>query len=408
MQGVDRPCNQGLLRTRSDPKWYKSTMSRSQDNAGLLDSARRIVVKLGTNLVMRDELSIDTGLIESVADQITRLRSSGKEVLVVSSGAVGIGAGRLGLGSVPGGLSQMQACAAIGQADLMSAWRSALSRHGIDVAQLLISQHTFTNRRSYLNLRATLEQLGAFGVVPIINENDPVATDELHDESDVFSDNDVLSALIMSKLDADLLVLMTTVPGLYSGAMAADGTRQIYQDIHEITAEHEHAASGPSPLGRGGMHTKLRAASIAMDCGGMAVIVDGRQPQVLPRLLGGDVLGTLFLPRRTLSSRRRWILHAAQPAGLIRINDGASQALLRRKASLLPVGIIDITGSFQAGDVARVVAEDGSEIARGVVNYGADEARGLLQEQVAGTEQRGRYDPIMTRDDIVLISEQPT
>jgi len=266
--------------------------------------ARRIVIKVGTNVVMRDDGRLALSQLYGIAESVARLRQQGRDVLIVSSGAVGLGMERIGLSRRPTELPQIQACAAIGQSRLMAIYDDAFDKLGCRTAQVLLTEDDFRDLARYSNLRSTLVSLLALGVIPVINENDTVSTAELDHPADsaererVFGDNDKLSALVMTHIDADLLLLLSDVDGLYTAAPGSDGA-ELLSHVPGITEQVLSFAQGKNGLGRGGMATKLGAARIATESGGMAVIANGRLPQVIERVCAGEVVGTLFLPRGT-------------------------------------------------------------------------------------------------------------
>lgn len=340
-------------------------------------AARRVVVKLGTRVITHDDGSLALGRLFGVVEAAARLRKAGVEVLVVSSGAVGLGREALGLdGDLL--LADRQACAAVGQSRLMQLWSDGFGRYGLVAAQLLLTQSDFDDRVRYLNLRSTLEALLGREAVPIINENDAVATDELAFALDggrpVFGDNDQLSALVANKLDADLLVLLTDVEGVY------DRDPRTHADavlLHTME-DSEAVAAGPSAsgAGRGGMGTKLSAARSAAQAGCHAIIASGRRPGTLEAVLGGEAVGTWF-PAEPSSqdARRRWIALAAAPRGVLHLDAGAVRAIRDRGASLLAVGVSRVEGDFDAGDVVELRDPDGDAVGRGMVWCDADAAR---------------------------------
>jgi glutamate 5-kinase len=264
--------------------------------------ARRIVIKVGTNVVMRDDGRLALSQLYGLAESVARLRQRGSDVLMVSSGAVGLGMERIGLGARPTELSQIQACAAIGQSRLMAIYDDAFDKLGCRTAQVLLTEDDFRDAVRYANLRATLVSLLALGVIPVINENDTVSTAELDHPADsperqrVFGDNDKLSALVMTHIDADLLVLLSDVDGLYNAEPGSDGA-ELVPEVASVTDEILRYAHGKNGRGRGGMASKLEAVSLATEAGGMAVIANGRLPNVIERVCAGEVVGTLFLPR---------------------------------------------------------------------------------------------------------------
>ncbi|MBI4859901.1 MAG: glutamate 5-kinase [Candidatus Riflebacteria bacterium] len=362
---------------------------------------------------MRDDGGVALGRIYGLMEAVGNLKKQGREVMLVSSGAVGLGVQRLALSERPKQVAYKQACAAIGQGRLMAMYEQGFAQLGIVVSQVLLTEDDFASRRRYLNLRATLGRLIELGVVPIINENDTVSTMELETPVDgvpsrphVFGDNDKLSALVMSKVDADLLVLLSDVDGLHTANPARNVGAVRLGTVARITPEIERCAEGASAGGRGGMKTKLEAARIATTAGGVAVIANGRTPGVLDRLFAGEDLGTVFLPQGHWTSKKRWIAFASTVGGTVRVNDGARQALVERKASLLPAGVIQLEGTFQRGDVVSIADKDGVEFARGIVNYSSEDAAkvmGLHSDQFEGRLSAKNRDALITRDNIVLL-----
>lgn len=362
---------------------------------------------------MRDDGGVALGRIYSLIESIANLQKAGKEVMLVSSGAVGLGAQRLMLNSKPKTLNLKQACAAIGQSRLMAIYEQGFEKLGLVTAQVLLTEDDFTNRRRYLNLRATLGKLIELGVVPIINENDTVSTLELETmdsgkRKPIFGDNDKLSALVMSKVDADLLIILSDVDGLYNANPSRVTSAKLLSTVEEITPEIEQYAEGSGTRGRGGMKTKLEAARIATNSGGIALIASGRSPAVLERIFAGEEIGTVFLPAKTLSSKKRWIAYASLVSGTLRVNEGAERALIEQKASLLFAGITALEGEFERQDVVSICGCDGREIARGITNYSSEEAArliGLHSDQIERIVKNKNYDALITRDNIVLMND---
>jgi len=310
--------------------------------------ARRVVIKIGTSCLTRNG-TIDTGYVQDVCRQIAEMQGE-RTPLIVTSGAIGMGAGEIGISERITSITLRQACAAIGQPVLMQQYRTAFAAHRIKVAQVLLTADVLARRASYLNLRNSVESLLDIGVIPIFNENDCVATDEI---GSAFGDNDTLSAYIASKVDADLLLMLSDIDALYdrdprrySGAKPIATVSEITQDIVE------HAGETGSTFGTGGMATKIRAVEIARKAGCQVVLADGRAEDVVKRIIAGEEMGTLFLAEARLSNRQRWILNS-RPAGRIAVDDGAMKALLAHK-SLLPSGVVAVEGIFRAGDVVLV------------------------------------------------------
>ena len=371
------------------------------DPARLLREARRVVVKIGSALLVDDESGgIRRKWLDGLTDDVAMLRARGAEVLVVSSGAIAVGRRHLGLVKRTLRLEEKQAAAATGQIRLAHAWQDALARHGITVAQILLTPDDTEARRRHLNARATIAQLLRLGAVPVINENDSVATEEIR-----FGDNDRLAARVAQMVSADTLVLLSDIDGLYTAdpRKRADAAR--IPVVTEVTAEIE-AMGGEAATGysSGGMVTKLAAAKIALAAGCRMAIAFGKKPRPLQALDEGAP-ATWFLPSATpLSARKRWIAGHVAPAGTIRIDDGAVAALGRGK-SLLPAGVTGVEGSFERGDLVRVAGPDGREVARGLSAYGAAEMARIAgrrsAEIAAALGYRGR-DEIIHRDDLVM------
>lgn len=391
-------------------------------STAILRGARRIVVKLGTSTVTEESGSLCLARVQPIVREIAALIEGGRQVILVSSGAVGLGRGWLGLH--PARLKDIvtkQACAAAGQSLLMEAYKELFAGHGRKVAQVLLTEEDFSNWQRYSNLRRTMEKLLGFGVLPIVNENDTVSTAELETvgeprRSVAFSDNDRLAALVMSGLDADVLVLLTNVPGLLrppnasQGGTAAHSGAPVIPLVHAITPELRTLAAGPSGGGRGGMRTKLEGAEIAMNCGGAAVIADGRAPDTLPRIFAGENAGTVFLPAQRIRGKRRWLAYAACVRGRIVVDAGAHRAIAHRKASLLASGVVRVEKPFGAMDVVSIVDPEGREFARGVANCASHDAavrgdRAAAKSRGNGSRSKGAVNSVLfTRDNIVLLA----
>jgi len=377
----------------------------------LLRAARRVVVKVGTAIVTGDEGEFCAERMAPIARSIAALMKDGRQVVMVSSGAVGLGRGWLGLHrSRLEDLVTRQACAAIGQSLLMDAYKNLFSAWDVKIAQVLLTEGDFTNWRRYSNLRHTMEKLAGFGVLPIVNENDTVSTAELESEvagsrAPAFSDNDRLAALVMSGLEADALVLLTNVDGLLRQERA-DALGEVIPLVEEITPELKALAAGRSATGRGGMRTKLEAADIAMNCGGAAVIANGQAPGTLDRIFAGEAVGTAFLPSKRMRGKRRWIAYAADVRGRVVVDAGAHRAITQGKASLLASGVVRVESHFAPLDVVSIVDGHGHEFARGIANIASEEAAesswGKKNAQGGGRDG-GRSRVLVTRDNIVLM-----
>ena len=365
-----------------------------------LAGSRRLVVKLGTNVIMRADGLPALGRLYGILESVATLRLQGKEVLLVSSGAIGLGAQQLGLDHAPRLLAGKQACAAVGQGRLMALYQEGFARLGLVAAQVLLTEYDFSNRQRYLNLRATLDHLLKLGVVPVINENDTVSTVELEAPAGfrttpVFGDNDKLSALVASGVEADTLLILSDVAGLYTGNPHKDPQARLIPRVAELTAEIEACADGQSSRGRGGMASKLAAVRVATRAGTRVLIADGSRPGVLDLVFAGQEVGTLFEPGKRLKGRKRWIAHAGQLSGRIRVNPGAREALQAGRVSLLAAGVVALEGDFERDDVVAIADQDGRDFARGIATMGRAEA---------GLEPNGRV--LVSRDTFVLLESK--
>jgi glutamate 5-kinase len=374
--------------------------------------SRRLVVKLGSNLFFNDSSVIALGRIFSFIEDIAAARVAGRQIIIVSSGAVALGADALKIKSANASLAQKQALAAIGQSRLMNLYEQGFAKYGLMAAQILLTEEDFSSRKRYLNLRHTLTTLLDMGVIPIINENDTVSTTELEltDRSPSFGDNDKLSALVMSKLEATVLILLSDVDGLFTDNPRENPQAEFIPEVQEITADVEALAGRKSTRGRGGMATKLQAARIAMNSGGMAIIANGLKLGILGRVLSGEEEGTLFVGKAgSLSEKRRWIAFASSVSGRIYINEGAMDAITKKNASLLYAGVTRIEKDFEHGDVVSIIGPDGHEIARGIVNYSSADASKLIgkhSDDIARLATSKNYDAFITRNNIAFLTDQ--
>jgi glutamate 5-kinase len=345
----------------------------------LLENATRIVVKLGTGVLTDSRKQPDAGQMQQLASQIAEQRKAGKEMVIVSSGAVGAGMGVLGYDKRPVDLAELQACAAVGQSRLMASYEKLFDAFGLSVAQILLTHEDLEHHERHLNARNTLVTLLRHGVIPIINENDVVSSTELR-----FGDNDKLSALVASLLPADLLVILTTVDGLLQDFGKANPTT--ISRVERIDAKLEQIARGTdSETAVGGMASKIQAAKIVVRSGIPLVIASGRKKQALARVLAGQEEGTLFVPQTSrLQSRKRWIAFFHHPKGAIYVDAGARRALRENGKSLLPPGITRCEGDFDPGEVVRICDLDGTEFARGIAGFGSADiqARGLKRVEI--------------------------
>lgn len=368
------------------------------DRLQQLQSVRHVVIKLGTQLLSAPTEPLDIAYLARVAEQVGELRRKGIRVTIVSSGAVGAGMRLLRLPRRPKDLAQLQAVAAVGQRRLMDAWADAFEPAGLPVAQILLTREDIDNRTRFLNLRNTVHAIHAFNAVPIINENDTISTDEL--VKITFGDNDILAALVCQALRADLLVLMTVVDGILD---AAGNPVRFISKIEDAT---RLLRSEKTALGKGGMSSKLEAARIVTTAGEAMIVADGRAANLLPRLLAGEELGTLFAASRDRrSGRSRWIT-SARVAGTIVIDDGAVEALTKKNRSLLPAGVVDVSGEFDRGDVVAVTDRGGRVVARGLSNYSSADAhrvRGKKTSELRGILGERAYDEVVHRDNLVIL-----
>jgi glutamate 5-kinase len=363
---------------------------------------RRVVVKVGSNLIADPATGPDPARIEPLAAEVAHLMAGGVEVALVTSGAIAAGSARLGLGARPRSIPEKQAAAAVGQAALMWHYEQACATHGVRVAQVLLTQEDVSHRERYLNARNTLMTLLGFKVLPVINENDTVAVEEIK-----VGDNDNLAALVAALIDADLLVLLSDIDGLYTGDPRHDPAARRIARVETITPEMETQAGVGGPVGTGGMVTKLQAAQKAMAAGIPMVIADGRRPGVLAAVLGGDAVGTYFAPRADrLAARKRWIAFAIPVQGMLQVDAGARRALVEGGKSLLPSGVVKVEGEFAAGDAVGLCDPDGREFARGLVNYDAREVTLLRGAKTGDIERLLGYrvlDEVIHRDNLVIL-----
>ena len=368
----------------------------------LFKQTRRIVVKIGTSVLLKADHAIDRHWVDDLSRQVATLIRGKRQVVLVTSGAIACGVSLLKLKRRPSSLPEEQAAAALGQAKLMTFYDEAFQKYRLKSAQLLLTQADLLDQRRCLNARNTLRALLEVGAVPIVNENDTVATDEIR-----FGDNDRLSSLVASLFEADLLILLSDVEGFYLH-FAKEAPERLDQ-VEAITPEMEqHVSDRKGPLSRGGMASKLLSAKIATQAGISVVIANGRTTDVLLRILEGEEgLGTLFIPKKKrLGFRRSWIAFQAPSTGRLVVDEGAKQALVHQGKSLLPSGIKRLEGKFQAGEVAAIVDESGVEFARGLTNYGSEEIgkiRGQRSDRIEAILGYKTYDEIIHRDNMVVL-----
>ncbi|GMV48687.1 glutamate 5-kinase [Nitrospirales bacterium NOB] len=369
----------------------------------LLRQARRIVIKIGSSLVASREQGLSAERIERLAGEIAEVRAQGREVLVVSSGAVVSGIKKLALREYPKSLPIKQAAAAVGQSHLMWAYEKAFERLHLGVAQILLTHGDLADRRRFLNARHTLTTLIKFGVVPIINENDTVAVEEIR-----VGDNDTLAAQVAHLVDADLLVILSDVDGLFTADPRKDPTATLIPLIPEITPEIEQRAGLSSTFeGTGGMATKVRAAKKVGEYGVATLILNGTQPRLFPKVFAGEPGGSLFVAReRRMNSRKHWIAFTLRPRGQVQLDRGAVEALSRKGKSLLASGIRDIVGQFEAGDPVTCLTPDGKEFAKGLVNFSSAilaRIKGLKTADIQKIPGLQEYEEVIHRDNLVVL-----
>lgn len=362
-----------------------------------------IVVKIGSAMVTNGGKGLDHAAIARWADQIAELRLSGVQVVLVSSGAVAEGVKRLGLRERPSSIHELQAAAAVGQMGLVQAYEACFLKHGIHSAQVLLTHEDMASRKRYLNARSTLKTLIEFGTVPVVNENDTVATEEIR-----FGDNDTLGALVANLIEADLLILLTDQQGLYDSNPSENPQAQLIARAEADDSRLlEFAKPSHGSLGRGGMQTKIIAARKAARSGTHTVIAYGREQDVIKRVVGGEAIGTfLEAGKGHLAARKQWLAGHMHCAGQLLLDEGAVRVLQQSGASLLPIGVKAVTGDFKRGEVVACLAPDGREIARGLVNYPADEARKIIGHSSSRISELLGYEDdaeLVHRDNLIIL-----
>ena len=369
----------------------------------VIQNAKRLIVKVGSSLVTNDGKGLDHAAITKWAEQIAHLRTLGKEVVLVSSGAIAEGMQRLGFEKRPTGIHELQACAAVGQMGLVQIYETSFRVHDLHTAQVLLTHADLADRERYLNARSTLFTLLKFGVIPIINENDTVVTDEIK-----FGDNDTLGALVANLIEGDALVILTDQRGLYTADPRRDPQARFVDEAQAGDPALEAMAGGAGTgIGRGGMLTKILAAKRAATSGAHTVIAWGREDRVLSRLAAGEAVGTqLTAQTAQLTARKQWMADHLQTAGSVILDDGAVRKLTAHGKSLLPIGVMEVSGDFGRGDVITCVNEEGKPLARGITNYSSSEARRILRrpsseiESILGFVEEPE---LIHRDNMVLL-----
>ncbi len=360
------------------------------------EKAKRVVIKIGTNTLTKDS-GVNTAYVSKIAKQVSELLAAGKQAVIITSGAIGMGAGQLKLTTRPKEMEMRQACAAIGQPLLMAEYRKAFLRYNIIVAQVLLTAEVLSNRKTYLNLRNSIETLINLGVVPILNENDSISTAEI---GTAFGDNDKLSALVASKIDADLLIMLSDIDALYDKNPREFPDAKPIHTVFEITESIMNSAGDKGSIhSTGGMKTKIEAAKIASNAGCRIVLANGQEKNIICRIIKGEEIGTIFMPKRKLSNRKRWILNS-KAMGTIFIDAGAMKAIQNNK-SLLPSGVTSVKGTFNDGDV--VMINDNVKAVTSITSAQLNELAGKHSREIKkllGPEHR---DVVAIPEDIVFI-----
>ncbi|MFT7388012.1 MAG: glutamate 5-kinase [Candidatus Endobugula sp.] len=384
--------------------------STNEDLAGSLDKtsrlkvsrARRWVIKIGSSSLTDNGRGLDVAAIQGWAEQMYQLRERGIELVLVSSGSIAVGIERLGWSARPSHVHELQAAAAVGQMGLVQTYEQAFQRFGLQTAQVLLDHDDLSNRERYLNAQSTLKTLIRLGVVPVVNENDTVVTDEIR-----FGDNDTLAALVANLIEADLLVLLTDQEGMYDSDPRSNEHARLINNVSASMPELDSMAGGGGKLGRGGMVTKVRAARLAARSGANTVIVGGRIDSVLISLADGVNVGSLLLADQLPeAARKRWLSGQLQSRGELVLDDGAVDVLLRSGKSLLAVGVVAVEGRFTRGDMVICKSIDGRDIARGLVNYNYQEAQKILGQSSDNIENLLGYkneEELIHRDNLVLV-----
>lgn len=372
------------------------------ENKRNFNSVKRVVVKVGSSSIAYSTGKLNLYQIESLVRQLSDLHNQGKDVLLVTSGAIGAGVGKLGLAGRPKTIPGKQAAAAVGQGILMHIYEKFFSEYGVTAGQVLLTREDFTDRRRFLNARNTLHALLQYGVIPVINENDTVAVDEIK-----LGENDTLSALVAGLVDAELLILLSDIQGLYTADPRKDSQARLIREVKEITPEIESLAGGAgSKLGTGGMATKISAARIAAHSGISTVLACAGEKDIVLKVVAGEQVGTLFLPSSNkLVNKKQWIAYSSAVCGKICIDGGAASALIKRGKSLLPSGVTGVEGQFEMGSTVSIVGPDGQEIAKGITSYSSteiDRIKGAQTKEISRILGYKDYEEVVHRNNLVL------
>lgn len=377
---------------------------RDDVRSQILSKVRKIVIKIGTGVLTTENGYVDKDQIKRLSEQVVALKKMGYDVVVVSSGAIGSGMGELGIEKRPGTLPELQAVAAIGQSKLISTYDECFKLHGYHAAQILLTREDFEDRQRYLNTCNTIHTLFQLNAIPVVNENDTISVDEIK-----FGDNDALSALVTNLLNAELLIILSSVDGLYDKYPTGKGKASVISVIENVSDEVKQLAFDvKTKRGIGGMQTKLEAASVVTNAGEAVIIANGRMDGVLKKIVQGEHIGTLFLPREVkMVSRKRWIGYTTKPKGTIYVDGGAMHALTEKGKSLLASGIVAVEGTFNKGDTISVCDKgNGEVIARGLTNYSSEEIekiKGCSTAHIAKVLGYKLYDEVIHRDNMVML-----
>jgi glutamate 5-kinase len=371
----------------------------------IIGTPKRVVIKIGTNLLADKLQGVNPEKIDEIAVGVSFLKSIGKEVAIVSSGAIGAGVAALKLPARPKSIPEKQATAAVGQPLLMEAYETAFRKQGIDIAQILLTKDDFVNRNRYVNAKNTFSVLFDKGVVPVVNENDSVAIEEIK-----LGDNDNLSALVANLIEADVLVILSDIDGLFTDDPAKNAKAELIPVVEKISSQIEKLAKKSiSDLSTGGMITKIQAAKRCVSAGIAMIIANGTRPRAIEEIFSGNCGGTLFLPRKSnLNVRKKWIGFISHSKGYVLVDEGAKEALLRKQKSLLPSGIIDVHGDFSPNDTIAVKDRDGREIARGVSAYSSADLQKIKGKKTSEIEKillRKSCDEVIHKDNLVITGE---
>lgn len=380
--------------TPEEGLYYRQTM---------FDKAKRVVVKVGSAILTREN-GIDRDVVDNLAKEIAFLKKSGREVILVSSGAVAAGKKKLHFKDNQGvSIKEKQALAAIGQSQLMHDYDDAFGKHGFNIAQILLTHSDFSHRSRYLNVRNTIHTLFKYDVIPIINENDTVSTEELK-----FSDNDTLGALVANLIEADMFICLTDVDALYDHNPVTHPEARAIYTVSEVDEEiHSMAGNSKSALGTGGMQSKINAAQMVSAGGGCSFIGPGKRKNILQILFSGETVGTFFLPKKEkMQSRKRWIAYVLKPQGELVLDDGACMAIAQNGKSLLPSGITEVKGTFNKGDSVHCVNSEGDAIAVGLTNFNdeiVDKIKGLRTKEITDLLGFTDNEEVLHRDNMVVL-----